>query len=333
MSGLRFIFMRLLFCCMLVSLSVFLIGCGSSDTPQGSTSSKAASTPQTTSSTPSSNTTPVPAITPVDSYGVHFASTYGLVCETSQSIVLASTQRTFNSSDIAAMSLYLGAYERADWATRMTSPAPTPPLAAVPVSNITSNPERCFLRVDVKNNSSDTITLNSADVQVAHVTTHAENNQYDLVDGCSMFSCIPPNSNDVTMTCRGLFALIAFNYQDKTLAHEGQVQSSPFLMSQNCGLSLTVAPSQSQSLFINVSFAWSPGDYSYTLVPEISMKVGNAQQKVTLPSMTATKTFTDSRHFVCYGLNGQNTFVPEDQNGHAQGVIKHNNKGLDTDCL
>ena len=52
-----------------------------------------------------------------------------------------------------------------------------------------------------------------------------------------------------------------------------------------------------------------PGNFIYTITPEIILNAENTENKVNLPQLSATVAFANADQFTCYNLQG-NTFVP-----------------------
>jgi hypothetical protein len=316
-------------------LTLVVLACGTTEPP----------TP-TATPTPTPSTASNPAID-VTADGLHI-QTYGLSCASPAApsgvnfgawLVLATTQLTYDASDLQQMRDYLGSLRSLTGAT----PGPTPStLKWVHGAPTTSQigpyrgvlrfytPAYCFDDLQITNTSTSPIQISQAGLRLQAVP-QPNPLQYRLIDVCSLGGAIVQ------------FCQLNQGASDLCIAYDVQIQlargaSGAEDLAAPVGLdpyknpcpALIISPGAQVDLSLNFGSA-EPLVYFGALEFKLQTAAGQ-QQTLVLSQAPSTLTFADPSQFTCYGLQGT-TFTVEAQGAAAlQGLTSNPQTGLAEGC-
>lgn len=263
-----------------------------------------------------STTTPVPpTATPIPPPMVQFNSpasadmdglhiqTDGIFCD--RYLVLAQPQYTYDAATIMNIQNYVNVAQYVE-PTDAQLPANMPPLPDA-LTWVPGADQVCTGGLDLTNTGSASIQINTIGVQF--LTNAIENTYtYRLIDVCSVLQqpgCGPGRGGYVPCDYEADIALVG--------GAAGNQQQTPVKSSyddpQNCPVPLTIGPSQTVNITVNISSA--PAHLLYKVQLTVGINDASGATTLTLPSTfdsTLVYIEPDSPNITCYGLNG-NTFV------------------------
>jgi hypothetical protein len=289
-----------------------LIGCGARpDSPINSTPSPTPTSTTTLSSTQNSTEPPPYTVKSIgfDLTGVFHIQSHGIICQPGALIgkltsifVLATDRLDYDTGEIQQMANYIDA-------VLGHSAVPSSPPIPATFNPVSVGPVTAFSTYISKGNCQGTLEITNigdTTVQLAQVSMQLtaapvpNRYQYRLIDICSLPTHVCP------IGLGGGVKTIDYDF------HLRAGQAHTVLQAQS-DTPVIINPDQPPvGLFLSFESSSTPGNFIYSVVPQITVNTQDQQTTYTLPQLSTTLAFADAKQFACYSLKG-NTLVLLDQ--------------------
>jgi hypothetical protein len=276
-----------------------LAGCGPSSSGSANNQTPATSTASPVgignSNIPNTNTEQPVDFPLAGLLHIHFD---GFSCPPSfapNTLILATDQKNYDVGTIQQMANYIDALLPSSNGT--TGSLPPLPAELSLVSGAQAN-LRCSGSLQITNIGNTTIQVSQINMKLAGVP-RLNSYHYRSIDICSMpiklvrsGVCGPPSGTGASQP-------LEYDFQFK-MGEVSQGQSAS---------SFSIDPGQIATAFLTFVSSGTPGNFIYSVVPEITLNTQDVQSTFMLTQLSTTFAFADTNQFQCYTLQGDQ-FVP-----------------------